>query len=167
MSIYEDVMDIQLKIDNCFDAETGEIDDKKLAELEVMKMEIASAGLEKLCKVFMLVLGNIETHKNEANRIIDKMKKLESKRDWLEKYISSIFEMSDAKDKDGKINTGTFTLKMLESKRVIVEDGFDNKDYMNEKVTTSIDKMKIKKALEDNKNIKGARIEVFKHLKIT
>ena len=69
MSIYDDVAELEKKLDNCYDLETGEIDEKAEAQILVAMQELFEDGLEKLCKIRANLLdGNKRKHYAELSK---------------------------------------------------------------------------------------------------
>jgi len=114
----------------------------------------AEESIEKLIKLIKHLEFFIESCKKEEQRIKERRQGAENKIENIKKYLTPF-----VKEK-GKFDVGTFTLSNLVSKSVILSDTeFDfeeNKDYIIQKIELKPDKKKIKEALENGNNIKGA-----------
>lgn len=159
MSIYQDVLAAQELIEEQIDQETGEIGDNFDAACE-LKDEVLSLGLEKLCKVRSNIKSDIEAFKSEEKRIAEQRKRLEKALERNEKYILFIHSQS-GNDKD---IAGTFTVSTRKSESVILDEGFENKDYGV--FEFKADKKAIKEALKNGIELVGAKIIVNENLQV-
>ena len=50
MSIYDDIIETEFLLDQCYDLETGEIDEEKEKQLTELHDKLIAEGAEKLCK---------------------------------------------------------------------------------------------------------------------
>ena len=179
MSIYNEVFDIQARIERLLyikgkiitgefltDAEKEQEEftrDEYLLTLEKIKEEITSHGLERLCKVKKNFENSIEGLKAEEKRLHDKRERLEKQTEHLDRYILDILFLTWEK----KQEAGTFTVTYREAESVRVDERiFNSPDYMITQTTARPDKTKIKTAIKNGLEIKGAHIEVNKHLQV-
>lgn len=160
MSIYSDVLTAEQLINECFDLETGEINEEQESQAKELKAEILNQGLEVLCKVRANYAADVEALKNEEKRIAEKRKSLEKKQERLEFYIYEVFKIGG----QNKVNAGTFTVSVRLSEAVKLIDGWENKDFG--KYEFKPDKVAIKKALKSGEVIDGAEIVVNENLQV-
>lgn len=160
MSIYDDVVTAQKLIDECFDLETGEINEEQENQAKKLKDEILAQGLETLCKVRANLKSEIDALKAEEKRITDKRKVLESKTERLERYIHDIFNLSG----QDKVKAGTFTVSIRLSEAVKLADDFENKEFGTYEFKA--DKKAIKEALKSGLQIDGAEIVCNENLQV-
>ena len=160
MSIYDDVAELEKKLDNCYDLETGEIDEKAEAQILVAMQELFEDGLEKLCKIRANRLSYIDALKSEEKRINEKRKYIELKLGRLEKHIFDVYKLA----KQEKIKAGTFSLSMRKSESVVLTDSFVNPDFGTFEFKP--DKKKIKEAIKGGIMVDGAEIVEKENLQI-
>lgn len=72
--IYENIMRAERLLDECYDLETGEVDEEKEAKLAAAKDALIAEGLESLCNLRADKLAYISGLDAEAARITDKAK---------------------------------------------------------------------------------------------
>ena len=160
MTIYSDVLEVEKLLDNCFNIETGEIDEKKEEELKKIRADIIGSGLEKLCKARANRLAMVESLKAEEKRINEKRKSLEKSVERLEAYIAEVFHLGG----NEKEIAGTFTISMRKSEVVWLADGFENPEFGSYEFKP--DKRKIKDALKSGVDVAGAAIVVNENIQI-
>ncbi len=160
MSIYSEVLDIQKKLEQEYDLETGEVYDQD--ELNSLRGDILATGLESLCKVRVNMQNENTALKSEENRLKEKRQSIEKQLARLENYILVVHGLSG----ESKSVAGTFTVGTRLSTQVIVDDDFNNEDYQEIVETKKIDKMKIKKDLQEGILIDGARLQENKNLSV-
>lgn len=160
MTIYSDVLEVEKLLDNCFNIEIGEIDEKKEEELKKIRADIIGSGLEKLCKARANRLAMVESLKAEEKRINEKRKSLEKSVERLETYISEVFHLGGTE----KEVAGTFTISMRKSEAVCLVDGFENPEFGVYEFKP--DKRKIKDAIKMGIPVDGAGIVVNENLQI-
>jgi len=161
-SIYDDVLTAEALINQCYDLLTGEVDEKQQEQAKILKEEIISQGLEKLCKVRANKLSDIEAFKQEEERIKERRKKLENQVDSLEEYINTIYQQGNSPVQ----TAGTFTISTRKSTQVITDEMFADDRFITVKEVTSIDKNALKKALTNNEQITGAYLQTNYNLQI-
>lgn len=160
MTIYSDVLEVEKLLDNCFNIETGEIDEKKEEELKKIRADIIDSGLEKLCKTRANRLAMVESLKAEEKRINEKRKSLERSVERLETWIADVFHLGG----NEKEVAGTFTISMRKSESVRLVDGFENPEFGSYEFKP--DKRKIKDAIKMGIPVDGAEIVVSENLQI-
>lgn len=159
MSIYSEVLEINQKLADMIDPETGEISEG-YDEADNTRKELLAFGLEKWCKTLKNIQGDIEGLKAEKKRLEDKIKSLESQESFAERYIKRLYnEIGEA-----KVNAGTFTVSTRKSEQVVLDEGFGNKDYG--KYEFKADKVAIKEALKNGVEIEGATLQTNYNLQV-
>ena len=108
--------------------------------------------MEKLCKVRANKLAYIESMREEEKRIAEKRHVSEKALERFENYMQSVLHASGQE----KIQAVTFTVGTRKSTAVVVDDNFNNPEYI--KVEYAPDKMKIKNDLKNGVVIDGARL---------
>lgn len=116
--IYENIMEAERLLDECYDLETGEVDEEKEAELLALKEQIINEGLENLCNLRADKLAYIAGLDGEASRITDKVKAEKKKLASLEDFILLIHRKS-GKDKSV---AGSWTVGTRKSVQVKIID---------------------------------------------
>lgn len=162
MSIYDDVLVTQQLIDECFDLETGEINEEQEQEAIKLRDEIIAQGLEVLCKVRVNKLAYIEALKNEEKRIKEKRQREEKSLERLEEYMLLIHKQSG----QDKSIAGTFTVNTRKSTSVIIDDDFNDDRFQTIVEEKKIDKMAIKKALSSGEEVNGAYLQINENLQV-
>lgn len=160
MSIYDDVLTAEKLINECYDLETGEINEEQENQAKKLKAEILAQGLEKLCKVRANFKSEVEALKAEEKRIADKRKAIENKTESLERYIHDLYNLSG----QDKVKAGTFTVSIRLSEAVKLADDFENKEYGTYEFKA--DKKAIKEALKSGLQIAGAEIVCNENLQV-
>lgn len=160
MSIYDDVLASEKLINECYDLETGEINEEHENHAKELKAEILAQGLEKLCKVRANFKSDIDALKAEEERIAEKRKALENKTESLERYIHDIFNLSG----QDKVKAGTFTVFLRLSEAVKLANDFENKEFGTYEFKA--DKKAIKEALKCGLRIDGAEIVCNENLQV-
>lgn len=161
MSIYNDVQAAEDLIRQSIDLSTGEVlDEKQMIDAEGLKAEIIAQGLEKLCKVRANKLADIAALKAEINRLSERAKRADAEVERLEDYINTIYQQGS----EPVQTAGNFTISNRKSTQVIVEPTFFDERFI--KITTSIDKAELKKALTAGEVITGAHLQTNYNLQI-
>lgn len=153
--IYENIMEAERLLDECYDLETGEVDEEKEAELLALKEQIINEGLENLCNLRADKLAYIAGLDGEASRIADKVKAEKKKLASLEDFILLIHRKAG---KDKSI-AGSWTVGTRKSVQVkIIDPDFNDPRVFITKQTSQLDKMKLKDALKNGEEIPGAEL---------
>jgi len=101
--------------------------------------------------------------KEEAKRLTDNAKVLENKAQRIKDWIAYSLLKHDVR----RIDTSFARISFLKSEQVIIDDDAIVPDeYKKEKVTISIDKVSLKKAIKNGETIAGARIVEQDNLQI-
>ena len=146
MSIYRDVIELEQLFFEATEEERESIESKK--------EEILSIGLEKLCKIRANKISRIEALRTEETRLIMQRKNSEKNLESLENYIMLLLQKAG-----GKAEAGTFLISKRRSERVdILDQNLIPKEYINEKVTYSPDKKKIKDDINNGVIIDGVAV---------
>lgn len=104
----------------------------------------------------------IELINKEIERLTNLKKSLDKNKEKLKDYIWNTIQSLWLSELDTWLNKFTFR----KSERIIIEDESLLNDYLIEKITTSIDKTKLKSDIKSWKDIKWAKLETFNNLQI-
>lgn len=152
--IYENILETERLLDECYDLETGEVDKEKEERLAVLKDALIAEGLENLCNLRADKLAYINGLDAEAARITDKAKAEKKKLARLENFILLIHQKSG---KDKSI-AGIWTVGTRKSTQVRVEPDFADPRFFITKFTEQLDKVSLKDALKNGETIPGAEL---------
>ena len=152
MSIYNDVLAAQQLLDECYDLQTGEINEEQEAQAQKLLDEVLSQGLEVLCKIRANRINDIDGLKAEEKRIAEKRKAEEKKLESLESYILAIHQKGGL----DRTPAGSFTVGTRKSTSLGLADDFHNENYVTIEEIKKIDKNAIKQALKNGESIAGA-----------
>ena len=158
-AIYNDIEAAEQLLAQCYDADTGEITGDYETADQIRK-EVQALGLETLCKARanrMAVIANI---KAEEERLRARRQGLEKSVERLENDINAVYQHGDNLVQ----YAGNFTVSTRKSTQVIVEPEFFDERFI--KITTSIDKAELKKALTAGEQIAGAHLQTNYNLQI-
>lgn len=158
MNIY-DVAAIELEIDRIAEANDGEIPDELLMELVVKQTE-SLVQIEKLCRYIKHLEQFQEMADEEIKRIGHLKQQADNRMKSIKRYLTP-YVMAK-----GKFDAGMFKLSTRKSTRVEIDEDFNVKEYMREKITLSPDKEKIKETITSGGMIPGARIVESDNLQI-
>jgi hypothetical protein len=143
-----------------------------LLESVIKKIEInsiendgeISSDFMKVLNVAKFIKGlNAESDaiKNEIDKLQLRRKRIDRESEWLKNYIDL-----NCEDKT-KIEDSTTVITWRKSESIkIFDEAIIPKDYIKEKIETSIDKIKIKEAIKSGANVSGAEIETNFNLQI-
>lgn len=162
MSIYNDIIETEKLLDQCYDIETGEIDEQKEQQLAELHEKLIAEGVENLCKLRANLNAEYEGLKAEAKRIDEAIKRTASKIFGVEKSIMWIYSHQE----EEKLKAGTFTVSTRKSTQVKVSDDFADERYLIIKEVRQPDKAAIKEALKAGEVIDGAELVVNQNLTI-
>lgn len=167
MSIYSDMQDLEKMINDCADPETGEIRKSDDEAYQALRKELAVNGLEKLAKVRANLLATMGGIEEEINRMAHRQDMLNKRLTWLEDYMLRIYQESP-KDKNLKIQAGTFTIGTRSSTRCIIDDEtVIPPQFIKRKETVTVDKETIKRNLLNGMTVPGAHLQNVQHIKIS
>lgn len=152
MNLYE----INEEILNCVDVETGEIiDEQKLAEINIAFDE----KVENIALWIKNLLSDAEAIKQEKLKLAERQRAAENKAESLKKYLSEFMN-------GGKFKTARVQIGWRKSKQVQVNDiSKITTDYLKFSDPT-VDKTKIKKAIESGAEIEGAELIEINNIQI-
>ena len=165
MSVYSlsrDIKDLEQKLYETLDEETGEIDGVIANALAVKRSELDN----KVVNIQKFIVGL-----NGDNDIIDgEIKRLQALKKRNENIIKSLKKgvataMNDLEIEEIKSPTMRITYSTSEETIIDNKDLLPN-ELMREKITYEPDKTAIKKALQDGKTIMGAHLQTNYNLKI-
>ncbi len=162
MSIYNDIIETEKLLDQCYDLETGEIDEEKEKQLAELHEKLIAEGAEKLCKLRANLNAEFDGLYAEKKRLDDALKRKGKQIERLEQSILWIYRHQT----EEKLKAGTFTVSFRNSTQVKVADDFDDIRYMIVKETRQPDKVAIKEALKAGVVIDGAELVVNQNLTI-
>lgn len=162
MSIYNDIIETEKLLDQCYDLETGEIDEQKEQQLAELHEKLIAEGAENLCKLRANLNSEYEGLKAEAKRIDEAMKRAVSKIFSTEKSIMWIYSHQT----EEKLKAGTFTVSTRKSTQVKVSEDFADERYLIIKEVRQPDKVAIKEALKSGVVIDGAELIVNQNLTV-
>ena len=142
-----------------YNFETGEI----IPVEEILKDEIERLQGEKVTK-----LENIEylkrDNKSKIDTLVDEIKRLQGRKKSFENANDNLTKLQDYLLQGEKLKTDKFTFSYRKSKSVeIIDEDLIPDEY--KKIEYKVDKMKLKKALEEVK-IQGAELVEKKSLSV-
>ncbi len=123
--------------------------------------EDLNCKINSICKLMRNLEADEKAFKEEATRLSDCAKRVKEKREYLKKYIDETFKAMGLK----KLETDLFKLSYRKSKAVNITS-FEALPDNFLKVTTTIDKAGIKKALTDGEEVAGAELVENMNLQI-
>lgn len=146
--------------DECVDAETGEIDEEKVAQ---MIDELALARDEKI-EAIVCYVKNIEhladDIKAEEKALAERRKSKENKAESLRKYLASVLNGQ-------KFETAKCAIGWRKSEQVVIADGTElPEEYQTVKYTLSPNKTALKEALKQGIEIDGVALEIKNNMQI-
>lgn len=161
MNLYQIDGQIQNLLFNGINQDTGEvINETLLEELEALKL-----NKEEKQKNAILFHKNLQNEEAIIDSEIRRLQALRSicqkKQDGLRKLIE--VSLGDTKKIDF-VTCGASIKKNPPS--VIIDDDADLKDYSKVEMVVKVDKAAIKKAIQEGKEVKGARLEQKTRLEI-
>ena len=115
--------------------------------------EDLNTKINNICKLMRNLESDEKAFKEEATRLYDCAKRAKEKREYLKEYVDETLKSMGI----SKVETELFKLSYRKSKAVNITS-FEAlpDDYL--KVTTTIDKAGIKKALADGEEVAGAEL---------
>lgn len=157
MNLYE----IELKIMECIDEETGEIiNDELLTDLENMKKD----KIENICLYIKNLQAEGTALKNEIDALTERKKKTENKMNRLTEYLTNV--LNGTKFKTSKVEVSYRKSKSIEVHNKFIEWALnENKDLLSFKEPVP-NKTKIKALIEEGQDIKYATIKENNNIKI-
>lgn len=165
MSIYGDLKNLEEMIENCFDEETGEIKQEDDLAYQELRKELLDDGLRRLACVRANKQNLIDGIKLEIERLKNRLKQETRDFDFVESYMIKLYDEAE-KDSKGKVIAGTFKIGIRKSYAVEVDENFNNENYQTIEEIKKIDKMAIRKALQNGEEVDGARLVENKNLSV-
>jgi len=168
MNLYAINAEIEKILNNdIVDAETGEILDEDLFEKLDRLEEDQSIKMENIACFIKNLLSDAEQLNAEEKALMERRKVKENKAKRLTRYL----EDNMLRFEKEKFETPKCVITFRKSKKVVVtnEKQFCEKFpiYEKEKITKSIDKVGIRKALKDGADFNGlAKMQTFKNINI-
>lgn len=147
---------------SCVDAETGEIDETRLATY------LESLQVDRKTKIdnIAVYVKNLEAEavaiKAEEKRLKDRREAKERKAERLKNYIKASMLLQG----EAKFETARVSMALRNSKAVVVDESKLESVYFINKIVQSVDKKAIKQALEAGILVEGAMLEERKNLQI-
>jgi len=139
--------------------EDGEISDENMKAL-VLAQTTSLVKLGKMCGYMKYLEHGINNCDEELARISAMKNKAKNRLASIKGYLTPYIKSK------GKITIESFQLSTRKSESIKLIDGFDHKDWCNEKITLVPDKKKIKTALKNGKEIGGAELIVKDNLQL-
>ena len=159
MSLYEIDTRIKAIIENMFATvdENGEVaGDIDLSELEELQ-EARQVKLENIALYIKNLSVEASAIKEEENTLKARRNRLESKCERLEAMLINAMK----EDGNKKISSPRFEAVLRDNKKVEITDAsLIPEEYLNVKVEKTPDKTAIKKAIESDNEVAGARVIV-------
>lgn len=150
MNLYEINSEIVNAWEACADPETGEINDELFAKFEELKIE-REEKIENIALWIKDLRAEAVKIKNEIKALTDRAKAEDNKADRLERYLESALNGE-------KFSTPRVIISWRKSERVECSDiGLVPFDYLRYAEPT-LDKIAIKKALKEGKEIAGCSL---------
>lgn len=162
MSIYQDIINTEKLLNQCFDLETGEIDEAKEQELNALHSLLIAEGAENLCKLRCNLNAEYEGLNQEKKRLDEALKRKAKNIERVENSLMFILAHSP----EDKIKAGTFTVSSRKSTQVLLAEDFNDERFLIRKETVTPDKMAIKNALKLGEEITGAELVTKLNLKV-
>lgn len=158
----EEILDTGFS-ENAVDKETGEIIREKLeSELDNLK-EARAVKVENIA----LYIKNAELFskeiEEEEKRLKERREKLNAKLGWLKSYLTNnMLIIGDVKFETPRVKIG---FRKSESVNILNPDIIP-KEYLNEKITYTPDKTKIKAAIKSGEIVSGAVLSENQNIQI-
>lgn len=133
---------------NCFDLETGEI--LNVDKLSKLQME-RDTKIENVALWIKNLNADIAAYKAEKDSFAEKEKQAKTKVEGLKTWLG--FALNG-----NKFNTTKVAVSFRKSEVVEVDEEQCPKEWMNEKVTFSPDKIAIKNAIKQGREIEGCTL---------
>lgn len=143
----------------CVDTETGEVINEEL--LDQLEME-RDLKIENIGKWIKNLDSDIEALKAQKQIFADRQKAAENKKESLKKYLAAYLngQKFEAKDK-------SVVISFRKSESVTILDELSiPMDYVKTELVSSIDKVAIKAAIKEGKEVTGAEITVNQNISI-
>lgn len=151
------IFDIKSEIENCFDAETGEILD--VEAFEALSME-RDERIENVVMYYKDTLAKAKAIAEEITSLVKRKDSLENKADSLKNYIALVLESVP-------FETARCKVSFRPSESVVIDEDVEiPSEYVVTKETRTPNKKAIKEALKRGVEIAGCSIEKKMNLNI-
>lgn len=162
MSIYTDIIETEKLLDQCYDLETGEINEAEEKELNEIKERLIAEGAENLCKLRANLNAEFDGLYAEKKRLDDALKRKGKQIERLEQSIIWIYQHQT----EEKLKAGTFTISTRKSTKCVLDDDFADDRYIIKKEVSQPDLAAIKEALKAGEVINGASLVINQNLTV-
>lgn len=149
-----------LSLVNSPDPVTGEIDMEALTQLE-LDQELKQQNVALYIKTTELQADVID---HEIKRLKAMKEAAERRVDWLKQYLQRSMELADVTE----LSFGVHTLKIKNNPPsvVVYNEELLEPEFKTQVITTKVDKLAIKKAIQAGKEVSGAELVQSKRLDI-
>lgn len=114
---------------------------------------------------YLEVIKTKEAFNKNVDEEIKRLQAIKKRNNTLVNRLNST--LLDAVNLFGEFEVGTLTFTTRKSESVLIEDQEQiSEDYKLNKVVTSVDKLAIKKAIKEGKEVKGATLQENKSLRV-
>ena|SRR5579871_4398512 len=163
MNLYKIANEYENILQETFDAETGEINEKALAKLDEVKTDIKEKSL-----AVAAYIKNIDAERKAIEEAKKAMQERESRLDKRVSYLTQYLQSNMERCGIQEISSPNFVVKL--KKCPVSVDVFNEQELPNEykksKEVISIDKMKIKEEIQAGVVIPGAQLKQNTRLEI-
>ncbi|HGO6604562.1 TPA: siphovirus Gp157 family protein [Neisseria gonorrhoeae] len=159
LALYRCAADVQAALDYYFDSETERED---TLEAVIGQFEVKAQSVIAYIKNQEITEKMLEGH---IGRMTGKLKAAKARNQSLKDYLAR--NMQAAGITEIKADDGTFKASFRKSEAVVILDEAQiPAEFMREAVKTEPDKTAIRKAIENGRQVAGAKIEGRKNLQI-
>lgn len=153
--LYELADNYEQLFDAMYDETTGEINETAISQIDTALQDVKEKGV-MVAKYIQTIDGYKKSIDDECKRLADRKKRIEKKIDWLNWYLKKNMELCNIQE----ISCPFFTIKIKKNPVSVTVTDADQipTDYINVKEVASIDKIKIKLALQDGYFVPGAEL---------
>ena len=153
--LYELADNYEQLFDSMYDETTGEINEQAISKIDMALQDVKEKGV-MVAKYIQTIDGYKKSIDDECKRLADRKKKLEKKMDWLHWYLKKNMEVCNIQE----ISCPFFTIKIKKNPLAVTVTDPDQipDEYINVKEVASIDKIKIKQALQDGCFVPGVEL---------
>lgn len=114
---------------------------------------------------YLEVIKTKEAFNKNVDEEIKRLQAIKKRNNTLVNRLNST--LLDAVNLFGEFEVGTLTFTTRKSESVLIDDQDQiSEDYKLNKVVTSVDKLAIKKAIKEGKEVKGATLQENKSLRV-
>jgi len=155
------------QIENDYQTLMNEIEeaDGELTEEQINALTINEGQLKQKTVSYLEVIRSKEAFNLNVDNEIKRLQAIKKRNNTLVDRLNN--SLLDAVKLFGDITCGTLTFTTRKSESVIIEDEeLICQDFKTQKLVTSIDKLAIKKAIKEGKEVAGAILQENQNLKI-